>query len=168
MTALSSMEYPHWLMIAGVLLLMLGFVGLALRQRGVEAEPPAIASDHAPSEPEADLNPVAVYNRTAKEKRRDRWAESFADEEPVDAIALLLAADAFPPAVFNSELPVAWVPTVELTVHVRGVPVPGPLRCSFVSRFIHDGLLDEEGAIWDSSGVLVAQSRQLALAPRPI
>jgi hypothetical protein len=85
MTALSSMEYPHWLMIAGVLLLMLGFVGLALRQRGVEAEPPAIASDHAPSEPEADLNPVAVYNRTAKEKRRDRWAESFADEEPVDA-----------------------------------------------------------------------------------
>ena len=28
MTALSSMEYPHWLMIAGVLLLILGFVGL--------------------------------------------------------------------------------------------------------------------------------------------
>jgi len=48
-------------------------------------EQPCRFPRHAPSEPEADLNPVAVYNRTAKEKRRDRWAESFADEEPVDA-----------------------------------------------------------------------------------
>jgi hypothetical protein len=85
MTALSSIEYPHWLMIAGLLLLMLGFVGLALRQRSVEAEPPAIASDQEPSEPEADLNEVETYNRTAKEKRRDRWAERLADKQPVDA-----------------------------------------------------------------------------------
>ena len=85
MTALSSIEYPHWLMIAGVLLLILGFVGLALRQRGVEAEPLAIANDQGPSEPEADLNDVEVYNRTAKEKRRDRRAERLADEEPIDA-----------------------------------------------------------------------------------
>ena len=92
---------------------------------------------------------------------------TFADEEPIDAIALLLVADAFPPAVFNTELPGAWVPTVELTVHIRGVPTPGPVRCSFRTRFAHDGLLDEEGAIWDSSGALVAQSRQLALMPRP-
>ena len=77
MTALSTIEYPHWLMIAGALLLMLGFVGLALRQRGVEAEPLAIA-DQGPSEPEADLNDVEVYNRTAKEKRRDRWADQSA------------------------------------------------------------------------------------------
>jgi hypothetical protein len=92
---------------------------------------------------------------------------ALADDEPIDAVGLLLVADAFPPAVFNTELPVAWVPTVELTVHVRGVPVPGPLRCSFRTRFAHDGLLDEEGTIWDSSGALVAQSRQLALMPRP-
>ncbi len=91
---------------------------------------------------------------------------ALASEEPIDAIGLLLAADAFPPAVFNTELPVAWVPTVELTVHVRGVPVPGPLRCAFRSRFVHDGLLDEEGEIWDAGGTLVAQSRQLALVPR--
>jgi acyl-coenzyme A thioesterase PaaI-like protein len=91
---------------------------------------------------------------------------AFADEEPIDAIGLLLVADAFPPPVFNTELPVAWVPTVELTVHVRGVPSPGPLRCAFRSRFVRDGLVDEEGEIWDSSGALVAQSRQLALMPR--
>jgi hypothetical protein len=92
---------------------------------------------------------------------------AFADAEPIDAIGLLLVADAFPPPIFNTGLPVARVPTVELTVHVRGVPEPGPLRCWFRSRFIHDGLLDEEGEIWDSTGKLVAQSRQLALFPRP-
>ena len=92
---------------------------------------------------------------------------AFADHEPIDAIGLLLAADAFHPPVFNTDLPLGWAPTVELTVHIRGVPVPGPLRCSFRSRFIHDGLLDEDGEIWDSAGTLVAQSRQLALTPRP-
>ena len=92
---------------------------------------------------------------------------AFADGEPIDAIGLLLVADAFPPPIFNTDLPAAWVPTVELTVHVRAIPEPGPLRCWFRSRFIHDGLLDEEGEIWDSTGKLVAQSRQLALYPRP-
>ena len=88
MTALSSIEYPHWLMIAGALLLMLGFIGLALHQRGVDAEPNAVASDEDPSEPEADLDQVEVYNRTAKEKRKDRWAERYGDsDEPLDARA---------------------------------------------------------------------------------
>jgi acyl-CoA thioesterase len=63
-------------------------------------------------------------------------------------------------------MPVAWVPTVELTVHIRATPAPGPIRCAFRSRFIHDGLVDEEGEMWDSTGKLVAQSRQLSLTPR--
>lgn len=92
---------------------------------------------------------------------------AYADGEPIDAVGLLLVADSFPPPIFNTTLPVAWVPTVELTVHIRGVPEPGPLRCRFRSRFVHDGLLDEDGEIWDSTGTLVAQSRQLALLPRP-
>ncbi len=92
---------------------------------------------------------------------------ALAGDEPIDAIGLLLAADAFPPPIFNSNIPMAWVPTVELTVHVRGTPAPGPLRVAFRNRFIHDGLLDEEGELWDSTGTLVAQSRQLSLMPRP-
>lgn len=92
---------------------------------------------------------------------------SFADHGPIDELGLLLAADAFPPPVFNSGLPVAWVPTVELTVHVRAVPVAGPLRVLFRSRFISGGLLDEDGELWDTSGQLVAQSRQLSLVPLP-
>jgi hypothetical protein len=106
-------------------------------------------------------------NGTPTGEARIRGWFAFADHEPIDAIGLLLVADAFSPPVFNTELPVGWAPTVELTVHIRGVPAPGPLRCSFRSRFVHDGMLDEDGEIWDSSGVLVAQSRQLALAPRP-
>jgi hypothetical protein len=51
------MEYPHWLIVAGTVLLMLGFVGLASRRRGVEAELNDTASDQEPSEPETELAP---------------------------------------------------------------------------------------------------------------
>ena len=78
------MEYPHWLMIAGALLLTLGLVGFALKQRSIEAEPRANAiSDYEAIEPDTDLTPEEVYRRTAKEKRRARWTESLG--EPVDA-----------------------------------------------------------------------------------
>ena len=89
------------------------------------------------------------------------------DEQQFDAFGLLQAADAFAPVCFNrSEVPLAWAPTLELTVHVRGVPAPGPLRCRFRNRFMQHGLFEEDGEMWDSSGALVAQSRQLALIPR--
>lgn len=90
----------------------------------------------------------------------------FRDGRPVDSLALLLAADAFPPAAFNLDLPTAWVPTVEMTVHVRAIAAPGPVACFFRTRFVQNGLLEEDGEMWDSAGTLVAQSRQLALAPR--
>lgn len=91
----------------------------------------------------------------------------FNDGRPVDTRALLLASDAFPPAVFNLDVGSNWVPTVELTVHTRSIPAPGPVACYFATRYLQNGLLEEDGEIWDSAGVLVAQSRQLALAPRP-
>jgi len=93
------------------------------------------------------------------------WFE-FKDDRPVDSLALMLAADAFPPAVFNVDLAAAWVPTVEMTVHIRAVPAPGPVACEFTTRYVQNGLLEEDGTLWDSAGTLVAQSRQLALAPR--
>jgi len=90
----------------------------------------------------------------------------FADGRPIDTLALLLAADVLPPAVFQLPLEAGWVPTVELTVHVRARPAPGPLRAAFRSRFVHSGMLEEDGELWDSEGTLVALSRQLALLPR--
>jgi len=88
------------------------------------------------------------------------------DDEPLDTIGLLLAADAFPPTIFNARLPVAWTPTLELTVHVRARPSPGWLRCAFHTRYVSAGFLEEDGEVWDATGRLVAQSRQLALVPR--
>jgi acyl-CoA thioesterase len=90
---------------------------------------------------------------------------AFADGRPLDTLALLMVCDAFPPAVFHLDMPPGWVPTVEYTVHVRGVPAPGPVRCVFRSRFVQGGFLDEDGEVWDSEGRLVAQSRQLGLTP---
>jgi hypothetical protein len=88
-------------------------------------------------------------------------------DQQIDVFGLLQAVDAFAPVCFNLDgVPVGWAPTLELTVHVRGIPSPGPLRCRFHNRFVQDGLFEEDGEVWDSSGKLVAQSRQLALIPR--
>ena len=61
----------------------------------------------------------------------------------------------------------ARVPTIELTVHIRAVPAPGWLRTVMSTRFLMDGYLEEDGEIWDSTGTLVAQSRQFGMIFRP-
>ena len=94
------------------------------------------------------------------------WFE-FGDGSAIDAFGLLAALDAFAPVCFNRpEFPMGWAPTLELTAHIRERPAPGPLRLRFRSRFIQNGMFEEDGEAWDSRGVLVAQSRQLALIPR--
>jgi Thioesterase-like superfamily len=90
----------------------------------------------------------------------------FKDGRPVDTLSVLLACDAFVPAIFTLDQPGGWVPTVELTVQVRGVPAPGPLRCRFITRFVQGGYFEEDGELWDSEGRLVGLSRQFALVAR--
>ena len=85
------------------------------------------------------------------------------DDEPLDAHALIMATDAFPPTTFNAGLPVGWTPTLELTVHIRFPEASGWIRCEFRSRFISGGFIEEDGLFWDEENRLVAQSRQLAL-----
>ncbi|HEX7739193.1 MAG TPA: thioesterase family protein [Marmoricola sp.] len=94
------------------------------------------------------------------------WYE-FADQRPVDPIALLTVVDTLPPITFELGMP-GWAPTLELTVHVRATPAPGPLRIKHESRNFSGGFFEEDCEVWDSAGRLVAQSRQLALAPRPV
>ncbi|MDX1659173.1 MAG: thioesterase family protein [Nitriliruptorales bacterium] len=91
----------------------------------------------------------------------------FAGGEPMTTIGLLALADAFPPAVFNMGVEVGWTPTVELTVQIRKRPAPGFLRTRFTTNSVTDGLLEEDGELWDSEGDLVALSRQTALVHRP-
>ena len=109
---------------------------------------------------------VPFISDAPKEPRMRGWFR-LRDDEPIDTFALLLAVDGFPPAIFNANHPPAWTPTVELTTHVRAVPVKdGWLACTFTSRFITGGFLEEDGEVWDATGRLIAQSRQLALLPK--
>ena len=97
--------------------------------------------------------------------RCEGWIR-FADGRDADVDALTLFADSFPPAV-ASVFTETWVPTIELTVHVRRRPEPGWLAAFFRTRFLDRGYLEEDGELWDSSGRLVALSRQLALLRVP-
>jgi len=85
----------------------------------------------------------------------------LADGRDHDPLSLLLAVDALPPTAFEIGL-TGWVPTVELTVHVRCRPAPGPLRVAISTRNLAGGFLEEDAEVWDSADRLVAQSRQLA------
>ncbi|MFJ4643050.1 thioesterase family protein [Streptomyces bobili] len=85
----------------------------------------------------------------------------LADGRDADPLSLLLAVDALPPTAFDLGV-VGWVPTIELTVHVRCRPAPGPVRVSLTTRNLAGGFLEEDGEVWDSQDRLVAQSRQLA------
>jgi acyl-CoA thioesterase len=148
----------------------------------VDAEPPELPSPEecAGREPPADEAPTFMHRVEMRLHPDDagfgfgrpsgrplvRGWFRFRDGEPLDTIGLLQAVDAFPPTIFNARLPVGWTPTVELTAHVRARPEPGWLRCAFSTRFVTGGFLEEDGEVWDATGRLVAQSRQLALVPR--
>ncbi|MDX3851863.1 thioesterase family protein [Streptomyces sp. AK02-01A] len=90
---------------------------------------------------------------------------TLADDRDADPYSLLLTVDALPPTSFEIGLQ-GWTPTIELTAHVRCLPAPGPLRVSLVTRNLAGGFLEEDAEVWDSADRLVAQSRQLARAPR--
>lgn len=87
----------------------------------------------------------------------------LADGRDPDPLSLLMAVDALPPTAFELGIS-GWVPTVELTVHVRARPVPGPLRVSVTTANLAGGFLEEDVEVWDSADRLVTQSRQLARA----
>jgi acyl-coenzyme A thioesterase PaaI-like protein len=86
---------------------------------------------------------------------------SLPGAETFDANALVFAVDAFPPATFDIEFS-GWVPTLELTVYVRALPVPGPVRVLQRAHLIDAQRVDESCFVWDMSGRLVAQGTQLA------
>ncbi|MFK7963737.1 MAG: acyl-CoA thioesterase [Burkholderiaceae bacterium] len=87
----------------------------------------------------------------------------FKDGRLPDSKSCALFADAFPPAVFGLLGLVGWVPTVQLTVHVRRQPSPGWIQASFRTNDLNGSLMIEDGCLWDEKGQLIAQSRQLAM-----
>jgi len=84
----------------------------------------------------------------------------FTDGRDADLLALPLLVDSTAPSVLELG---AGSTTIQLTVHLRARPAPGWLACRAVTRFVSGGYHEEDFEVWDSAGVLVAQSRQLAL-----
>jgi acyl-CoA thioesterase len=96
----------------------------------------------------------------------------LAEPRRLDAPLVTAFTDAWPPAIFSSaELGViaGGVPTIDLTVHFRApLPPPGAgerdwVLVAFQSREAHEGFVEEDGEVWSRDGVLLAQSRQLAV-----
>ena len=72
----------------------------------------------------------------------------LADGRPPDTAVLPLFADGFPPSPFALLGRVGWV------------------QARFETDSLHFGRMIETGWLWDSTGALVAQSRQLGLVRR--
>ncbi|MFC0624847.1 thioesterase family protein [Kribbella deserti] len=92
------------------------------------------------------------------------WVRFIDGHEP-DGVGLAALVDSAAPAVLD--FGVLNSSTIELTVHLRARPAPGWLACRVSTRYVIDGLHEEDFEIWDSKGDLVAQSRQLGLLTEP-
>ena len=150
---------------------------LALQPPELPPREPCLPSNAAPDEvkkmaPLLDrfgtlLDPASAMWAVGKPSRRgviQGWFR-LADDRPLDPIALLMVVDALPPTTFDLGMP-GWAPTLELTAHVRAKPAPGWAVVRHATRTVAGGLFEEDCDVWDSTGRLVAQSRQLALQPR--
>ena len=99
------------------------------------------------------------------------WIRLREDPGPPEPELLAAYTDAWPPAVFSQVAPTtlsSGVPTVDLTVHFRAPwpPDADPRDFALVvfrSRIARDGFVEEDGEVWTRGGLLLAQSRQLAL-----
>ena len=108
------------------------------------------------------IRPEQAVAGGADEAVVEGWIRLADGSEPTTMV-LPLFADAFPPSLYSLYGRVGWVPTIELTVHVRRRPAPGWIQARFECDDLHDGRMIESGSLWDSTGALVARSRQLGL-----
>jgi hypothetical protein len=105
-----------------------------------------------------------VHGRPSSEPLLRAWVR-FADGREPDPLALVTFADVLPPTTWATGR-YGWAPTVQLQVLLRAVPAPGWCLVEARGGSLAGGWHDEDYLIWDSAGRLVAQSRQLARAPR--
>lgn len=96
----------------------------------------------------------------------DGWIR-FRDGRPNDPLALALFADSFPPAIISALPGTGWVPTIELTSHVRASAAAGWIRGEVSTQNVSGGTLVENVRLWDETDTLVVEARQLALLRNP-
>jgi acyl-CoA thioesterase len=93
----------------------------------------------------------------------------FAEPRPTDAVALAMFADGWFPSPWVRLREPVPAPTIDLTVHFRAPAAAAaletgePVLAVFRARTAAGGFFEEDGELWSRDGVLLAQSRQLAL-----
>jgi acyl-CoA thioesterase len=108
----------------------------------------------------------------AREAVTGGWLR-FTQPRATDAIALAMFADAWWPSPWVRLREPVPAPTIDLTVHFRApraaaaLPAGEPVLAVFRSTTAADGFFEEDGELWTRDGVLLAQSRQLALLAFP-
>jgi acyl-CoA thioesterase len=131
---------------------------------------PSPAAPQVPISAHFDMRPAigAAPFSGAAEALSGGWLRLH-EPRPLDAPVLALYADAWWPPVFARMTELNPVPTVDLTIHFRD---PGaaaaldpaePVLAVFRSGASSDGFVEEDGELWSRDGVLLAQSRQLAV-----
>jgi hypothetical protein len=88
----------------------------------------------------------------------------------LDALSLLFFCDCLPPPALLAIAPrFTWVPTIEISVQIRGTPTPGGwLALRHTTRHITGGKLEADCELWDATtGKLVCLSRQFAMLMDP-
>ena len=83
------------------------------------------------------------------------------DGRPIDALAAAVLVDAYPPV--TAEIGQLKSATIQLTVHFRRRPATGWALSHVLTRHVIDGYHDEDVELWDENGLLIAESRQLAI-----
>lgn len=95
----------------------------------------------------------------------------LAERRRADALAAAAFTDAWVPCIFPRVPQPAPAPTIDLTIHFRTrLPLPNAAPDDFYlgvysSKLAAEGFFEEDSEIWSHDGVLLAQSRQLALLP---
>ncbi len=125
----------------------------------------AILAGAMTSDSDKKSTPIITANyitRCKPGKAEQKGRVRFRDGRGYDLQSIFLIADAIPPAIFVTQGPTAWVPTIELSINIRNMPVTEWLRFSLRTRFATCGLLEADGEVWDEAGNLVSISRQIA------
>jgi acyl-CoA thioesterase len=164
-------------------------LAMALAAFGRPREAPAFADLAMPEVPPPEACPELERRIEIHDRYEMRWALGglpftggdqalcggwirLREPRPVDPPLLAAYSDAMPPAIFSRVADDAidgGVPTIDLTVHFRApTPLPGARADDYTllvfrSHEARDGFVDETGEIWSREGVLLAQSRQLAI-----
>lgn len=140
--------------------------------------PPDLPRPDACTDPRTqDMPADGIFSRVDyRLATRPGWADGAPSGDPtvevwqrlaggreIDFPALALLCDSYAPPIM--EVGEYSSMTVQLTVHLHRRPAPGWIATRLTTRHVINGFHEEDCELWDETGDLVAQSRQLAILP---